>query len=139
MFQCPRPGDVGRPHGTAAHRAISNVLDDPLRPELQLAGKGGDHGGIDIHPDDATARSLAQSDILAERPESVASGRDLPAIAADPERVWSSNRNGGEDKEGKKAAAKAKRPRKTRPMPEAVEPQPWMAELIGTLADDESA
>jgi bifunctional non-homologous end joining protein LigD len=45
-----------------------------------------------IKRDDDAARPLAEGDILVERSESVATGRDLKEIAAAGDRVWHSNR-----------------------------------------------
>jgi bifunctional non-homologous end joining protein LigD len=41
---------------------------------------------------DAAARPGSDAELLQERPESVATGRDLDAIAADPDHVWTSKK-----------------------------------------------
>jgi bifunctional non-homologous end joining protein LigD len=62
---------------------------------------------------DAEARPEAQLDITEARPESVATGRDLSAIAADPSHVWHSNRVRVDlaDVPGARAATLPARPR----------------------------
>jgi bifunctional non-homologous end joining protein LigD len=55
---------------------------------------------------DTEARPLAEYDVEAARPESVTTGRDLPAIAADRDRTWHSDRD-----EGAKAEAVPLSPR----------------------------
>jgi bifunctional non-homologous end joining protein LigD len=52
---------------------------------------------------DDEARPGSGEAIVEERPESVASGRDLPAIAADPDHVWQSNRPAKTGAEASKA------------------------------------
>lgn len=59
-------------------------------------------------PDDA-AQPKSQFDVTEEEPLSVATGRDLDAIASGRSRVWRSNRDGSEKKSAKrKPAAKTK-------------------------------
>lgn len=53
-------------------------------------GEDGDNNWLLIKDRDAHARPEAAYDVTVARPESVASGRDLPAIAAASERVWHS-------------------------------------------------
>ncbi len=75
-----------------------------------------------IKENDETAR---RGDITKERPESVASGRDIDEIAARPERVWRSNRK--HSAPAPKAAPR--RPAKRAAMPAFVAPQ--LATLVG--------
>jgi bifunctional non-homologous end joining protein LigD len=53
-------------------------------------GEDGDNNWLLIKDRDAHARPESEYDVTAARPESVASGRDLPAIAAASDRVWHS-------------------------------------------------
>jgi len=53
-------------------------------------GEDGDNNWLLIKDRDAHARPQAEFDVTVARPESVASGRDLPAIAAASDRVWHS-------------------------------------------------
>ena len=53
-------------------------------------GEDGDNNWLLIKDRDAHARPESAFDVTAARPESVASGRDLPAIAAASDRVWHS-------------------------------------------------
>ena len=53
-------------------------------------GEDGDNNWLLIKDRDSHARPQAEYDVTAARPESVASGRDLPAIAAASDRVWHS-------------------------------------------------
>jgi bifunctional non-homologous end joining protein LigD len=68
-----------------------------------------------IKSDDEAARPEDAPDIVVERPLSVATGRDLDAIARDQDRVWSST-------EGEVAPAKAKRSRRKAKPAAAVDP-----------------
>ena len=54
---------------------------------------GGDKSWLLIKERDEHARTGADAHVVDTEPQSVASGRDLDAIAADPERVWQSNRS----------------------------------------------
>lgn len=56
-------------------------------------GEDGDNNWLLIKDRDAHARPHAEYDVTVARPESVASGRDLTAIAAASERVWHSKLN----------------------------------------------
>ncbi|HEX2252666.1 MAG TPA: DNA ligase D [Thermoanaerobaculia bacterium] len=58
---------------------------------VRTAAEGGKNWLL-FKEDDAEARSGEGDWLVRTRPESVASGRDLPQIAAAPERVWHSNR-----------------------------------------------
>jgi bifunctional non-homologous end joining protein LigD len=74
---------------------------------VRMGGKAGDDGKnwlLIKHRDDE-AKSGPRSDILKRKPRSVATGREMEEIAADADRVWSSNRNGSANS---KAAAKKK-------------------------------
>jgi len=53
-------------------------------------GEDGDNNWLLIKDRDAHARPQGEYDVTVARPESVASGRDLPAIAAASDRVWHS-------------------------------------------------
>ena len=53
-------------------------------------GEDGDNNWLLIKDRDAHARPESAFDVTVARPESVASGRDLPAIAAASDRVWHS-------------------------------------------------
>ncbi len=79
--------------------------------------------------DDAAARPAEAPDILDERPESVATGRDMEAIAQAQDRVWSSRRGGpveppaAAQRRSKPAVNPAKlRKAKAGPLPPWVEP-----------------
>jgi len=54
---------------------------------------GGDKSWLLIKENDAYARSGVDARIVDTEPDSVASGRSLDAIAADPDRVWHSNKS----------------------------------------------
>jgi bifunctional non-homologous end joining protein LigD len=72
---------------------------------VRMGGKAGDGGKnwlLIKHKDDE-AKSATKYDVTKREPLSVVSGRDLDEIAADADRVWSSNRNGSH-----KAVAKSK-------------------------------
>jgi bifunctional non-homologous end joining protein LigD len=67
---------------------------------VRMGGRAGDDGKnwLLIKHRDEEARPIAKLDILKRKPLSVATGRDLDEIAADADRVWSSNRNGAKSK-----------------------------------------
>ncbi|HEX3553734.1 MAG TPA: DNA ligase D [Thermoanaerobaculia bacterium] len=71
--------------------------------------QGGDNGEnwLLIKENDDTARPGSGDAIVQERPESVESGQSLEEVAADPERVWQSNRAESAD-DGFKARIAAK-------------------------------
>ena len=58
---------------------------------------GGDKAWLLIKERDEFARAGADAHIVDTEPQSVASGRELDAIAADPERVWHSNKTVAEN------------------------------------------
>jgi bifunctional non-homologous end joining protein LigD len=58
---------------------------------------GGDKSWLLIKENDEYARSGAQAHVVDTEPDSVASGRSLDAIAADPDRVWHSNKSVAEN------------------------------------------
>jgi bifunctional non-homologous end joining protein LigD len=58
---------------------------------------GGDKSWLLIKERDEYARTGADAHIVDTEPQSVASGRDLDAIAADPDRVWHSNKTVAEN------------------------------------------
>ena len=74
--------------------------------------QGGDNGEnwLLIKENDDTARPGSGDAIVQERPESVESGQSLEEIAAEPDRVWQSNRaeSAGDDFKAKIAAKAAK-------------------------------
>ena len=57
----------------------------------------GERSWLLIKENDAYARSGADANIVETEPDSVASGRSLEAIAADPERVWHSSKSVAEN------------------------------------------
>src|SRR5437867_2660247 len=61
------------------------------------SGKYGDKGWLLIKEDDAFAMPAHQGSVVDDKPESVASGRTLEEIAADPDRVWHSNKSVAEN------------------------------------------
>jgi len=56
-------------------------------------GDDGDRNWLLVKDRDAHARPESEWNVTEARPESVESGRDLPAIAKESDRVWHSNRN----------------------------------------------
>jgi len=62
-----------------------------------------------IKEDDAYARRGIDARIVDERPESVATGRSLDAIAQDPDRVWDSNKSVAEN--ARSGAVKKRKPK----------------------------
>ena len=58
---------------------------------------GGDKSWLLIKENDAYARTGADAHIIDTEPDSVASGRSLEAIAANPDRVWHSNKSVAEN------------------------------------------
>ncbi len=58
---------------------------------------GGDKSWLLIKENDEYARSGADAHIVETEPDSVSSGRGLEAIAADPDRVWHSNKSVAEN------------------------------------------
>jgi len=76
------------------------------RPNRRGGGRGGDddRNWLLVKDRDEHAKPEAELDITADRPESVVSGRDLPAIAAATDSVWHSNR--GRDDVGALPGAK---------------------------------
>jgi len=77
-------------------------------------GEDGDNNWLLIKDRDQHARPQAEYDVTVARPESVTSGRDLPAIAAAADRVWHSKPS-----LSNAAAITAARPQ---PMPAALKP-----------------
>ena len=90
--------------GLAAGHLKFDLFGEKLRGRwalIRLKPRGraaGGHGGSDdrswllVKDRDDHARSESAYDVTEARPESVATGRDLPAIAAASDRVWHSNR-----------------------------------------------
>ncbi|HEY4183933.1 MAG TPA: non-homologous end-joining DNA ligase [Polyangia bacterium] len=60
------------------------------RPNRRGRGDDGDRNWLLVKDRDPHARPESEWDVTTARPESVASGRDLPAIAAASDRVWHS-------------------------------------------------
>src|ERR1043166_3596987 len=69
---------------------------------------GGDKAWLLIKEDDEFARRGVEASIVEVRPESVASGRSMDEIAADPDRVWHSNKTVAENV--KQGAVRKKKP-----------------------------
>src|SRR4029077_3427373 len=85
--------------------------------ERRVPGRSDDgRNWLLIKERDEEARPEAELDITAARAESVATGRTMEQIAADPTHVWHSDRVGVdvESVPGARAAAKAPRPRATK-------------------------
>lgn len=93
---------------------------------VRMGGRAGEDGKnwlLIKHKDDA-ARPLKKYDITKKEPLSVVTGRDLPEIAADADRVWSSNgkiktktagkSSGASAKNAVKKSSRTARPEKTR-------------------------
>ena len=96
--------------------------------------KYGDRAWLLIKEDDAFARRGAEALIGEVQPHSAASGRSLDEIAADPERVWHSNKSLADNVANNvtSGAARSSKPRFSfakvagaikRAMPEMIEPQ----------------
>src|SRR6185295_12899970 len=141
--------DEGRwqPNGDAAEGFRKGHLKFQLDGEklqggwnlVRLKGDEKKPNWLLIKENDATARPLAQGDILDERPESVASGRTLEQIEKDPKKVWTSKGKA----EPVKAAPKAKAEKKTSKerarrgkLPSAMAPQ--LATLVGEPPEGEA-
>ncbi len=79
---------------------------------VRMGGKAGDDGKnwLLIKHRDEAAKLAAKQDILKRKPRSVVSGREMEEIAADADRVWTSNRNAA----GKSAAMTAPKKSKTK-------------------------
>ncbi len=101
---------------------------------------GGDKSWLLIKENDAFARPASEGTIVEERPESVLSGRTLEAIAADPDRLWHSNKSVADNV--KHGAVKKRKPRldvastdgaRKAPMRDFIEPQ------LATLVDEAPA
>jgi bifunctional non-homologous end joining protein LigD len=113
---------------------------------VRLRGDGDDDrkNWLLIKENDDTARPGSEGDVLEERPESVATGRELPEIAADPDRVWSSNREATAKAKAQarakataapKAVAKSTKKGTSAAMPAFVAPQ--LATLVGETPQGE--
>jgi bifunctional non-homologous end joining protein LigD len=101
---------------------------------LLVKSHGGKYGGekswLLIKERDEYARTGADAHIVDTEPDSVASGRDIDAIAADPDRLWHSNKSVAENvREGRVrkkktpvAPAKVEGARKS-PLPESLDAQ----------------
>jgi bifunctional non-homologous end joining protein LigD len=97
----------------------------------------GEKSWLLIKENDAYARSGPQAQVVETEPDSVASGRSLEAIAADPDRVWHSNKSVEENvRTGRVARRKvALNLGKVRGAHKAALPNTMEAELA-TLVDD---
>ena len=79
---------------------------------VRMGGKAGDDGKnwlLIKHRRDDEAKPAAKHDILRRKSRSVVSGREMDEIAADADRVWSSNRNAT----GKSTKPTTKKPKAT--------------------------
>jgi bifunctional non-homologous end joining protein LigD len=128
--------------GYAKGKLKFELLGTKLRGGWNLvrsrSGKyGGDKSWLLIKEDDAYARQGADAHVVDELPDSVLSGRGMDEIAADPERVWHSNKSVAENV--RSGAVKRKRPAlrleaiagaRKRADPE------WIAPELATLVDD---
>ncbi len=107
---------------------------DLVRLGGRRAAEEGEDNWLLIKVNDEAAQPGSDDAIVKERPESVATGKDIEEIAASPDRVWQSNRRGSRKdtfKEkiaataakvaAKKAEAKAK-PAKTRSVRSGIDP-----------------
>jgi bifunctional non-homologous end joining protein LigD len=89
------------PHGDAAEmykrgRINFALHGEKLQGSFHLVrtpgkGKGEERRWLFFKSGDEAARPGSDAQILEERPESVATGRDLDSIASDPDHVWTSN------------------------------------------------
>jgi bifunctional non-homologous end joining protein LigD len=88
-------------------------------------GKRDDRRWLLFKSQDEAAQPGSDAEVLSAHPESVASGRDIDAVASDPDHVWTSNRTTPDAAPGKAKALPtgeapgAKRAR----LPEFIEPQ----------------
>jgi bifunctional non-homologous end joining protein LigD len=98
---------------------------------------GGDKSWLLIKENDAYARSGDDAHVVETEPDSVASGRSLEAIAADPDRVWHSNKSVADNvREGKVRRTKpAVSPGRIAGARKAAQPEHLEAELA-TLVDE---
>ena len=107
---------------------------------MLVKSRGGKYDGqkswLLIKESDAFARSGADAHIVETEPDSVASGRSLEAIAADPDRVWHSNKSVAQNvREGRVQRRKpALSPAKVNGARKAAQPETLEAELA-TLVD----
>jgi bifunctional non-homologous end joining protein LigD len=88
--------------GYAKGRLKFELVGDKLRGGWNLvrsrSGKyGGDKSWLLIKEDDEYAREGLAARVVDDQPNSVVSGRGLEEIAADPERVWHSNKSVAEN------------------------------------------
>jgi bifunctional non-homologous end joining protein LigD len=107
---------------------------------VRMGGRNGDDKAswLLIKDKDEDAVRGDDDGILERRPESVASGRSLEQIAADRDRVWSSNRNSANPQQ----SVRARRKPPPRPVPEISDeapiarlpaaPSPQLATLVST-------
>lgn len=70
-----------------------------LKPRPGRHGREDDRSWLLVKDRDAYARPEAELNVTEARPESVATGRDLPAIAAATDSVWHSNRGRADPRE----------------------------------------
>jgi len=90
--------DAGYRQGKLKFRLHGEKLSGGWTLVKSHGGKyGGDKSWLLIKENDAHARSGADAHIVDTEPDSVASGRSLDAIAADPDRVWHSNKSVAEN------------------------------------------
>jgi len=104
-----------------------------IRDRRAPRGRDDGRNWLLIKERDAEVRPEAEYDVTAARAESVATGRSLEEIAADPTRVWHSNRVqvALEDVPGTRAA-KAAPPRPAKPVARAKPPEGagWLHEML---------
>ncbi len=90
--------DAGYRQGKLKFRLHGEKLSGGWTLVKSHGGKyGGDKSWLLIKENDEYARSGADAHLVDTEPDSVASGRSLDAIAADPDRVWHSNKSVAEN------------------------------------------
>jgi bifunctional non-homologous end joining protein LigD len=107
------------PHGDAADmyrrgRLTFALHGEKLQGDFHLVrtpgkGKGEERRWLFFKSGDEAARPGTDAQILEERPQSVATGRDIDSIASDPDHVWTSN-GAGSTSQAEKATASRQSP-----------------------------
>jgi bifunctional non-homologous end joining protein LigD len=117
---------IGDPHKSYRAGSLKFTLKgEKLRGGWALVKIGGrrkdgdDRSWLLIKERDQEARARTES-IVATEPDSVATGRTIDQIAAAEDRVWQSNRDGGEDAKPEPAGVPGAR---RAPLPKFVQPQ----------------
>ena len=124
--------DAGYRQGKLKFRLHGEKLSGGWTLVKSHGGKyGGDKSWLLIKENDEHARSGADAHVVDTEPDSVASGRNLDAIAADPDRVWHSNKSVAENmRSGRVRRRKtALAPDKVEGARKATQPQTLEAEL----------